>query len=624
MQLTNSGRILFFVALFGIYFLSWEMQSTLLFCRDVSWGLHETQRLLDGGRYGKDFFDFSPPMILYLYSPVAVFSKLFSFSIFLVFRVYLFLIATFSLLICYSLIKKIFLPEENSLANLFLLAIAVIYVLLPLPRDFGQREHLLLIMIMPYLLLMAYRMQGGKIHSYAAIVIGVMAGLGFAMKPFFFIIFALVELFYAWNQRKLFAWVRIDVLVILMLNFLYGMYVVVSYPEYFSFIMPLSLRAYYQGYSVSLKSLLLQPACVFSFFAFLFYGLNKLQDHYKYLVTILLVATLGCLVSYFVQYTLWYYHLLPAYSLALLSLVLMFGFLVLHKNADNNYLLIVFGVVLTIFILVFARDIWTTLIFYPGVFFVFFSVLLFSLLYLLPGHKISWPIIIGVSLVILVGYIFSYQAQHTVWYAHRFSLTLLLLALSSTLLISRIKGFHIHSMYSMTLGVLIFSFPVYLMNGFYRYTIDYDKKMSPLISFMQTNAAQKPVYFFSTSLGYEFPAVDYANAIPASQYPLFVWLPGLIKQLNGHINSGLQTQLIKDKEYYIASVAQELKNNKPWYVFVDVQKNKPYLNGYIFDYLTTFSEYPEFKKVWASYRYVETIEQASHYKFQVYQLVQSS
>lgn len=73
------------------------------------------------------------------------------------------------------------------------LPFVVAFVLAMSPgQEFGQREHLMLCGALPYVLLAGLRAEG-KVHWRTSLLVGLFAGIGFAMKPYFLVIPLLIE-----------------------------------------------------------------------------------------------------------------------------------------------------------------------------------------------------------------------------------------------------------------------------------------------------------------------------------------------------------------------------------------------------------------------------------------------
>lgn len=324
-------RLFFILALAGIYLLGAIIQYNILINVDVSWLMHVSKRLLAGGTYQRDFFELNPPLILYLYSPAVMLENFFSLSQFPALCIYIFVLASFSLLLCYQLACRIFRPEDYKILYLFLLALAALFLVLPL-RDLGQREHLLFILTMPYLLLVTARLQGCNINPYYAAAIGLLAAAGFGIKPYFISTFALLEIYYIIRARNVLAVFRPEVFAIFALLIAYFISIFVFQPDYINVILPVSLRYYYHPYQVSLSQALLYQPAVFCSFAILFFIIQYKKNPYQTLSSILLLALTGFFISYLIPRTLWPYHLLPAYEMAILLVTLLLGLLVKQEN----------------------------------------------------------------------------------------------------------------------------------------------------------------------------------------------------------------------------------------------------------------------------------------------------
>jgi hypothetical protein len=60
--------------------------------------------------------------------------------------------------------------------------------------SFGQREHACVLFAMPYLAAAVMRLQGGQsLPKPLAIAVGLLAGIGFAIKPYFLAVPALAK-----------------------------------------------------------------------------------------------------------------------------------------------------------------------------------------------------------------------------------------------------------------------------------------------------------------------------------------------------------------------------------------------------------------------------------------------
>jgi hypothetical protein len=560
--------VVFLMALASIYLVSWLIQANTFVSGDVSLGLHEAARLFAGGSYGKDFFEVNPPLFLYLYMPPAIVATYLPIHVFTLFQLYIFLLASIALACCYGLIKPIFPATESIKRYGVMLMLTFVLVLLPLASAFGERDHLLMILVMPYFFLVGCRLENHRVKPSFALMIGLMAGLGFAIKPFFYLTFALVELYYAWCQRNWWAWLRIETLAIVGVSVIYLLTIWIFFQDYLTLIVPFARRLYYQGYSATWNRVLLNPA-------FLFCGLPVLLslalyqiNPYKKLSTVLLIAMLGLGFSYLMQRTPWYYHVYPPYALAILSSVYFFSLFVAQKQVQKTLYL----QMILVGLLAFA---------------------------LLDRHQ---------TLVITL-----------VLYA---LLACCLLSLGIILLQTGRNKFHL--LFCTVIGALALSLPLSYAAINLIYSLSFKEKSSALIALIKLQAPHKPIYFLSSTLQIEFPLMDYAGAIPASQYPSLWWFSGYIHQTHAAISKPLRAQLEQDRDYFLNSIANELASNQPELVFVESGSMAPNIDGRPFNYVNDFRQNAQFRAAWKNYRYLTALGMEPFYQYQVYQRVRGT
>ncbi|EKD91783.1 MAG: putative membrane spanning protein, partial [uncultured bacterium] len=305
MIFSKREKISFYFISALLYFLAWIIQSQMLIKGDVSWQMHLARSVLNGGNYIKDFFEINPPLSIFLYMPEIFIEKILFVSHIIGLRIYMFLCATGSLLICYVLIKKLFVQYDTKIAFIFLLSLIFIDLILPL-NEFGQRENLLVILTMPYFLLAACRVNKIKINLFFAIFIGLLAALGFGLKPFFLIAFILVEGYVAFktNIKNMF---RPENMGIVLFLLLYFFVILLFFTSYLTVVTPVALRFYYQLFSKPIKICLLLLPVYFCFFTFIFYYIQHKKNAYDALSSVLALALLGFFIAYLIQRIPWYY-----------------------------------------------------------------------------------------------------------------------------------------------------------------------------------------------------------------------------------------------------------------------------------------------------------------------------
>ncbi len=335
--------------------ICWLIQSHTILNWDISYDLLATNRLLEGGTYGEGFFSPNPPLIFYLYMPIVWLKNIFYIKLQDALAIYFIFLAQMSFVICYYFIKKICKTTDLVLANILLGTILLILFILPY-HDFGKREHLSLILTLPYFLAISYQLMGTPIHFYQSLFIGLLAAIGFCLKPYFLIVPFLIELFIIIRNRSFFSWIRAIPLVMLAFILVYIAFVYIYFPFYALDLIPFFMHYYHISVANSMSDVLFQPYVLFTFLSLVFFVIFYHKNYYKMLSLVLALGTLGYLIAYLIQHTMWRYHIIHAYLLACLLYALIFSFL---KNWLSMFIVGFFMVIFPAreFILEFKGDI---------------------------------------------------------------------------------------------------------------------------------------------------------------------------------------------------------------------------------------------------------------------------
>lgn len=307
------------------------LQRQVLFSPDVSYLLHATNQILQGGHYAIDIFETNPPMILYLYSPVIFLAKIMSVHLTVAVQIYMFFLMSVSAIICLALLKAIINDAKDYYLSLFICGILFVLSIFSVVM-FAQREHLLLIFMLPYLLCAALRLDHKSVNPWLAVVVGLFAGFGFAIKPYFLCVLCLVELLFIIERRKLFAWVRIESLLIASVLISYIVSIFIFQPGYMTTVLPLVSKYYFFVIKQSWMHILSMPYVDFSLIVAILYPFYREYDRYNRLGTVIYVALLGMIIAFVIPQNAWYYHVYPAFSLAFL--------LMLHCFAEQLHIFI--------------------------------------------------------------------------------------------------------------------------------------------------------------------------------------------------------------------------------------------------------------------------------------------
>jgi hypothetical protein len=292
---------------------------------DVSYFVHFDRWLLQGRTLGDDLFDGNLPMVWMLFMPSAALVQWNLLdepsAVRVVFWAY-FLISTALLIGVLSRLES----RDRAASVGWAVAFVLIATLGP-GFSFGQREHACVLFAMPYLAAAVLRLQGGQgPRTSIAVAIGLLAGIGFAVKPYFLAVPALVELLLLarLGWRSLFG--RVESLVLGLTVLAYVVMAGLLIPDYLKATIELS-RATYWAYDTGNFSVILerfvrvvQPALYGALIALVTRTWSR--QH-----TVMLVAVLGFAVSYFVQSKGFVYHAYPVLvcSVAFLGICLGLG-----------------------------------------------------------------------------------------------------------------------------------------------------------------------------------------------------------------------------------------------------------------------------------------------------------
>jgi hypothetical protein len=195
---------------------------------DASWYLYMAGKVLDGARLYVDVVDTNPPLIVLLSMGIVGVARVVGVSALVVLPTVLLILTAVSLALSWQLSKGLPMPlrQASLLVWGFLLLVFVGGI-------FGQREHLLLILVLPYAMAAVAEAGGTCLSRTMAILVGAMAGVGFALKPFFVIPALLIEAFLALRRGPR-VWRQPRAVTMRTVWVLYAIVMIVWTPQYFA------------------------------------------------------------------------------------------------------------------------------------------------------------------------------------------------------------------------------------------------------------------------------------------------------------------------------------------------------------------------------------------------------
>ena len=161
---------------------------------DMGLFLYDAGRVLDGARLYRDVVEINPPLIVALNLPVVYLARVTHVSEFLLYRLAVAGLIGGVLVCSARLIHRYVVPDEPGRARYLILLVCFALFALARP-DFGQREHFVLALLLPYVLLVAADRRGRRPGALVAVAVGVLAGGAIGLKPPFGLVWLAVEAF---------------------------------------------------------------------------------------------------------------------------------------------------------------------------------------------------------------------------------------------------------------------------------------------------------------------------------------------------------------------------------------------------------------------------------------------
>jgi hypothetical protein len=329
---------------------------------DILFTLEGGKRLLSGGTYLTDMFDNNPPLIYYLCMLITLISYGSSLSSLLLYTLLIYFFVFYSLITCYYLLRLCSHYDQASNFKINALIGVLAFCLLIIPgSNFGERDHLMVILTMPYFFLL-YQLVGptsralcvgsrqgardveigGKsVSRQLRIIISLLAAFGFALKPHFLFSLVFAELlFMAWNrtslaretkqigQKKWPSFFRLETGLIAVFILIYLISIAVFMPSYYQDILPFVLDFYAFNNNglvpVIASTAIINALLIISSYVFFRGPIERLEQ-------LMIALLLGFALSYLLQAKGWYYHILPLITINSLLVTL-----VLFKLANRN------------------------------------------------------------------------------------------------------------------------------------------------------------------------------------------------------------------------------------------------------------------------------------------------
>ena len=299
----------------AVLLIGYAAQSATYLNHDVAWVLYSSRLMFHGARFGTDIIAANPPLIWWISTIPNAAAELFGLPVIATFRIFVLLLAATSLFVANRfLIAK----KASASTRLLFLATGAYLLTIGVHRDYGQREHLTVMLVLPYILAVAHRMDGRQLSTIAGFAIGVAAGIGTAFKPHFLLAPLLLETVLAWRTRSLRTVIRPETLGAAAAVTLYAAAVLIFTRPWLFGALPDIARVYW---AFEEPAPVLIPIAI-RFFIPLCATLLVLRFNPSSQSEVLVLAALGFFGAALLQGKYYTYHIYPAYTLLLLAFMI--------------------------------------------------------------------------------------------------------------------------------------------------------------------------------------------------------------------------------------------------------------------------------------------------------------
>ena len=191
-----------------------------------------------------DLFEVQPPFTLFVFALPEYAAHYLGFG---VLKDYHFLLSFTYVLIGvvtflhYTVLKA---SAHKTQAGILSAFIVLVLTLFTMPNYFGDREHLFLTLVLPYLLLFLPSVKRDEISLKYRSVIGLLAGLGLCMKPHCLVVLGGIILATLLIKKRLSIIFYLENCLIYMVLVVYLASIIYFMPEFFSLVMPMAVATY--------------------------------------------------------------------------------------------------------------------------------------------------------------------------------------------------------------------------------------------------------------------------------------------------------------------------------------------------------------------------------------------
>jgi hypothetical protein len=298
--------------------------------RDASLHLLIGELLLRGAVPYVDYVEINPPLVHYLHVIPVALARWIGVNPIPVFLVLMLALTVWSIVTVAYLLWRNLGRTGSLIGGVAAFSLSVLDLRLFTTNEFGQREHIFFLLVMPYVILRWLRWRGRLTHGTSlGIFVGLAAGVGAYIKPHFLLILLALELFWFIAEgRRIFGRGQ-EVTAVIGLGFLYVLWVLLMPQEMRAGLLSVVQSVLSGGYRAygdrSVINLILDQnvLLLLGLAPFLFLRLIRNTDEVESAIQCMSVFGLASLVVYGLQARGFAYHLIPAMGSEYLAVFLV-------------------------------------------------------------------------------------------------------------------------------------------------------------------------------------------------------------------------------------------------------------------------------------------------------------
>ncbi len=286
---------------------------------DTAWYLYVAEGLLHGKHLYTDFLEVNPPLGIWLTVPVVWFANLAGLSSIAVNYGLLLALTALSLVLANRYLRQMG-GVPDAVRAILCLFIAAALLFLP-AADFTEREHLMVLLFLPWPFLRLARSRGAGINVLEAGMVGLLAAIAICIKPQSVFAPLGAELVLLLRYRNFRGPIVPENLAAAAFALLYGIAIVVFVPEFFRTIVSLGVKAYVPLYGYSDAAIWIASLRSFGLVALAAFLWRRTEEPLADITALLAAISAGFILSYLIQYKGFSYQILPARVFASLACV---------------------------------------------------------------------------------------------------------------------------------------------------------------------------------------------------------------------------------------------------------------------------------------------------------------